>query len=140
MLYASSTLACPWRAMAFVVFLSLFAGCTTLEAPGDEPSPSLREGQAAQGEGEPLRDAVTVLGPAPSRFIDQSVTALEEVTGPPALVRREGANEFRRYDKDACRIYAIVMPAGGKVAKLSTGPALAGAETRSFEQCTAQAE
>ncbi|MEM6649628.1 MAG: hypothetical protein AAF603_05195 [Pseudomonadota bacterium] len=137
---ALSTLACPGRAMACMIFLPLLAACTTPQKPAVELSSEMSGEQSMEDEMALSESPTSIPGPAPSLFIGKSIAALEEVTGSPALTRREGPNEFRRYDKDACRIYAIVMPAGGKVARLSTGPALAGAETRSFEQCTAQVE
>jgi hypothetical protein len=77
------------------------------------------------------------LGPSPSQFLGRNVSALEAALGRPALVRREGANEFRRYDRRDCRVFAVVTPAGGTVSSLSTGPVTQGDAAPSFEACTA---
>ena len=76
-------------------------------------------------------------GPDASDFVGQSVAELEKLLGEPGLTRREGANEFRRYDLGQCRAYAIVVPAGGVVTSLSTGPIVYGDEAPSFRACTA---
>lgn len=76
-------------------------------------------------------------GPPAENFIGRDVDRLEDVVGRPALVRREGLNEFRRYDLERCRIFAIVTPAGGMVQTLTTGPTTSGEVPPSFPSCTA---
>lgn len=104
---------------------------------------------APQGErGDPLgaligREAgggaalpAAAAGPEPSQYLGRSVAALETLLGQPALVRREGPNEFRRYDLADCRVYAVVAPAGGSVRTLSTGPLTSGEAAPGFSRCT----
>ncbi len=43
-----------------------------------------------------------------SDFEAQPLSQLEEHLGEPDFIRTEGLGEFRRYDTDNCRIYAIV--------------------------------
>jgi hypothetical protein len=75
-------------------------------------------------------------GPPAGNFLDQNISLLERRIGSPALVRREGVNEFRRYDLERCRIYAIVSPAGGNVQTLRSGPVVTGATPLPFRTCT----
>lgn len=76
-------------------------------------------------------------GPAAEMFLGRPVTVLEQVTGAPALIRREGPNEFRRYDLGDCRAYAVIASEAGTVTTLSTGPAVAGDPVPAFTACTA---
>lgn len=75
-------------------------------------------------------------GPSPERFVGGEVLDLDRFLGEPALVRAEGNNEFRRYDLERCRVYAIVTPAGGNVQTISTGPLVSGEAAPSFSSCT----
>ena len=99
-------------------------------------------GRSAPGEGDPIGDLIrrqddAPPGPKAERFLGQPVARLEAVVGAPALVRREGANEFRRYDLGDCRAMAIVMPAGGTVRERTTMASIAGVPAPPFERCTA---
>lgn len=76
-------------------------------------------------------------GPEASTFIGREVRALDQLLGAPSLIRQEGMNEFRRYDLETCRVYAVVTPAGGLVETLTTGPLVAGRNAPSFPRCTA---
>lgn len=77
-------------------------------------------------------------GPAADVFVGRPVTALEELIGLPALVRREGSTEFRRYDiTEDCRAYVLALPEGGTVLSLETGAAIQGMPDPAFEDCTA---
>ena len=78
------------------------------------------------------------MGPDPARLVGRTVAQLEQWTGAPSLVRKEGQNEFRRYDLGGCRVYAVVAPAGGRVTSIATGPAQAGQPQPAFQQCTAR--
>ena len=84
---------------------------------------------------EPLADLPP--GPPASNFIGQPVSFLEGRIGEAALISNEGANEFRRYDLDYCRAYAVVSPAGGTVINLTTGPLVSGDAAPTFSGCTA---
>ena len=115
------------------------AACSTTTAPEPlAPVTTRSAAPAAPVMAAPVRP-VRVPGPSPDTFIGRPVDALEALLGEPDLVRREGANEFRRYDvSDSCRAYAVVMPAGGNVASLTTGHAVQGVEAPAFEDCTAR--
>ena len=77
-------------------------------------------------------------GPAKDAFVGRPVGALEELIGPPALVRREGGTEFRRYDvTEDCRAFVVALPDGGTVLSLETGAAIQGLPEPAFEDCTA---
>lgn len=118
--------------LATVLLMTSLAACAAVSEtapPSDAPAAPL-----------PAEAAVPVLlpGPPASVFIGRPVADLEAVLGPPALVRQEGPNEFRRYDvTETCRALAVVVPAGGKVMSLTAGPSVQGAEAPAFEDCTA---
>ena len=77
-------------------------------------------------------------GPAKDLFVGRPVSALEDLIGRPALVRREGSTEFRRYDvNEDCRAYVLALPGGGTVLSLETGAAIQGLPDPAFEDCTA---
>ncbi|GGY51654.1 hypothetical protein [Parvularcula lutaonensis] len=103
------------------------------DAGGSDPLGALigRE-TGQQGSSAGLRP-----GPDASTFIGREVAQLEALVGRPALIRREGLNEFRRYDLPRCRVIAIVAPAGGMVQTLTTGPLVSGDAPPSFPSCTA---
>ena len=102
------------------------------------------EAEAAEAAGTavlavPVRPTV-VRGPAASTFLGRPVADLEALTGAPALTRREGKGEFRRYDLErGCRAFAVVSPPGGAVVTLETGAAIQGQPAPAFEDCTARA-
>ena len=117
----------------------LLAACSTDGAPEE---PKLIESHSVT-EIDPIREFLETLPPdsdpraqtAAAAQVGGPVGKLEELTGPAALVRQEGENEFRRYDLGACRAYAVIIPAGGSVASIATGPAEAGKPTPSFDTC-----
>lgn len=135
----------PLGAMLFTVFALTLAGCaTTPDTPVEAPAPLPPSGEEVT-EGDPIARLLlnlptdsTLLGPTAESFIGQPIAKLEQVTGPAALTRREGKNEFRRYDLGPCRAYAVVSPAGGNVTSLTTGAAVAGYRAPAFERCTAR--
>ena len=117
--------------------LLILSACGTLG--GDASSQGRASGTGPDGIGgliANMPDAVP--GPDPQTLIGRPVAALEALTGTPALTRTEGNNEFRRYDLGLCRVYAVVTPAGGTVASLTTGPAVSGNPKPQFERCTAR--
>lgn len=99
---------------------------------GDDPLAALigRETAAEElpGAAAPARRA--------EEFIGQDVAVLDSYLGDPGLVRREGRNEFRRYDLKGCRVFAVVAPAGGLVQTVATGPLVSGEAAPSFSACT----
>lgn len=134
-------------ALALAASLPL-TGCATTDAPApvsrrdmeavpvpEAPLPT-RETLPAP---PPLPQVVRVPGPSPDRFLGAPVADLEAVTGPPALVRREGSTEFRRYDLTTdCRAYVVALPDGGTVLSLETGASVQGLPAPAFEDCTAR--
>ncbi|RFB05177.1 hypothetical protein [Parvularcula marina] len=116
----------------------LLAGCETTS--GADHAPEVVAGPKA--ETDPLGDFMKGLPserianvPPAEGFIGRPVAALEAETGAPALTRVEGSNEFRRYDLGACRLYAVIMPAGGNVSSLAVGPSIMGRVMPSFAEC-----
>lgn len=118
----------------------VLASCAT--KPGEPGQPSARTDPlgaliSREAGPAPSEDTRTRLpGPAAEIFVGQPVSRLEAVVGPPALVRREGANDFRRYDLENCRVYAVTAPAGGRVQTVSTGALVAGQAAPTFSSCT----
>lgn len=115
------------------------AACAT--AP--EEAPVAAEAPAAAEREDRLGDLIASLpagapaGPEADSFVGEPISALEDLLGAPALVRQEGAYEFRRYDLGECRAYAVVQRRPGTILKVSTGPAVAGNAAPAFPDCTA---
>lgn len=140
------------RALTIAGFAATLAACATpgTDAPASgggpkEPTaavsvPVAPEALATPAPASPaLPQVATIPGPAKEGFIGRPVADLEELLGAPALVRREGATEFRRYDISVdCRAYVVARPGGGMVLSVETGAALQGAPKPRFEDCTAR--
>ena len=138
------------RALALAAGAATLAACTTTnpEAPvtrrADEvviPAPSVAAvpGADALPEAPALPDLVRVPGPAKDAFLGRPVSDIEALLGRPALVRREGGTEFRRYDVSAdCRAYVVALPNGGTVLSVETGAPIQGMPPPRFEDCTAR--
>ncbi len=65
---------------------------------------------------KPLPETALPSGPArysEADFIGQDISALESVIGQAVLVRAEGVSEFRRYDLQGCKVYAVVTRQSG---------------------------
>lgn len=115
------------------------AGCASTP---EEPTPRMVESSSVT-EIDPIKDFLETLPPdtdprarsAAAALIGAPVDRLEKLTGPATLVRVEGENEFRRYDLGNCRAYAVIIPAGGNVVSIATGPAVAGNQAPSFDVC-----
>lgn len=120
--------------------LFLLSACETTAPPIEEAIETETLGEDRLGEfmrelpPEPERIAP---GPSNESYIGQSVVALEGYLGAASFVRPEGNNEFRRYDLGSCRLYAVIIPAGGNVASLAVGPAVAGEAMPTLEECMA---
>ena len=115
---------------ALLLSMAVLAACATDEGERD-PLGALIGREIAK----PLKKPRP--GPDAASFVGQPVDQLEAFVGEPGLTRLEGENEFRRYDLSQCRAYAIVVPAGGEVTSLTTGPVVYGDEAPSFRACTA---
>ncbi|WOI53548.1 hypothetical protein [Parvularcula sp. LCG005] len=132
----------------FLVTRAIVALCATTALVACQTTPPAPSEAAAPVEAEDTDPIAALIGSVPANqkvagpkadaFIGSPVAKLEGVTGAPALVRREGQNEFRRYDLGSCRAYAVVVPAGGTVVGLTTGPAATDMKTMAFEDCTAR--
>ena len=128
-------------ALAALALAATLAGCATppREAPGALvlPAPPLPE-EAALPAAPALPRVVVVPGPPAATFVGAPLAQIEALLGAPALVRREGAAEYRRYDVRAdCRAMVLALPDGGTVLSVDTGPAVQGAPKPTFEDCTA---
>lgn len=81
--------------------LAAAACATTAETPAD------RVGPAA-----PTTPAYVL-----SDILDAPAAAVDALLGPPALTRREGAGEYRRYGLSACTLIVILYPDDAGVAR-----------------------
>ena len=71
----------------------------------------------------------------------RSAAALDELFGQAALVRREGAGEFRRYTLAECALIVILHPdESGKIAAghLDAAAKMSGEEKPDLDQCLAR--
>ena len=134
-----STLFAPREAMVGVLVSAfILSACGTLGSGDGAQGPGNVAGTGDGIGGLIANMPNAVPGPDPKTLIGRPVAALEALTGTPALTRTEGDNEFRRYDLGLCRVYAVVTPAGGTVASLTSGPAVAGNPKPTVQQCTAR--
>ncbi|MEM0928091.1 MAG: hypothetical protein AAGI89_02255 [Pseudomonadota bacterium] len=115
---------------ALLLSMAVLTACATDEGERD-PLGALIGREMAKPRKKPRP------GPDAAFFLGQPVDELERLVGEPGLTRQEGENEFRRYDLSQCRAYAIIVPAGGEVTSLTTGPVVYGDEAPSFRACTA---
>ncbi|MEM6913567.1 MAG: hypothetical protein AAF511_06280 [Pseudomonadota bacterium] len=115
---------------ALVLSMAVLSACSTDDGERD-PLGALIGREMAKPRKKPAP------GPDAAAFVGEPIEALETFLGAPGLTRQEGENEFRRYDLRQCRAYAIVVPAGGDVTSLTTGPVVQGDEAPSFRACTA---
>lgn len=116
--------------------LAVISACTSVPEEG----PTVRRGDSLgklidrAAEPEPASKPLEP-GQDAASFVGRDIQMLEAVVGMAALIRREGPNEFRRYDLEGCRVYAIV--AGGLVQTLTTGPLATGETAPTLPACTA---
>ena len=132
-------------ALAGCLLAATLAACATprAEAPTRLPDPVAVPAPADTAPDLPdapaLPEMVLIPGPAAESFVGQPVADIETLIGAPALVRREGNAEFRRYDvRDDCRAYVVALPGGGTILSVETGGAVQGAPAPAFEDCTAR--
>ena len=100
------------------IAILLLAACQTTPAPEMAPAPEPVAEPAPQPSiARPAAPVTPVPAPQPvpatslaADLIGQPPSALEALTGAPALTRTELAGEFRRYDLGACRVYAVIAP------------------------------
>ena len=127
------------RLFAGITISAWLAGCastgenapqvTAQPAPADE----IAEAIMTPPEGSPQLPEITR-----EEFLGQPPGNLEILLGAPALTRREGPGEFRRYDTATCRVYAVVFPGeGGRpvIRSLSVGALTAGYPAPEFASC-----
>lgn len=121
------------RAIFSTAALLLAAGCATTGAPTAGSSAEKRPpGAAGAGKGEPAFRLAD--------FEGRDGAALDALLGEPALVRREGEGEFRRYMLDECALLVILYPDDNgerRVARLDAGALVSGAARPDLERCLA---
>ncbi len=85
------------RFKPFVIFgvLSLAAACASTPEPGPAP-------KASTAPAPPVYILADILG--------ASAGAIDEMFGAPALTRKEGAGEYRRYALTTCSLIIILYP------------------------------
>jgi hypothetical protein len=84
------------RAATIIFAIMLAAGCATT---GEEPA------VAAAREKPPAKPAFRQ-----SDIAGKDAAALDRLLGAPALIRKEGAGEFRRYAFKSCSLIVILYP------------------------------
>ncbi|MBB5517635.1 hypothetical protein [Amphiplicatus metriothermophilus] len=118
------------RAGACALFLAL-AGCASVaDAPRGSESAAARP---KPGPAAPVFLRGDVLG--------RDAAALDALLGAPALVRREGAGEFRRYALADCALIVILYPdeSGAPAARhLEAAAVRAGAARPDLDDCLAR--
>ena len=69
-----------------------------------------------------------------------SADALDSLLGDPALTRREGIGEFRRYDLKDCSLIVILLPDGDgdRVARLDASAKRSGDPSPDLDACLAR--
>ncbi len=71
-------------------------------------------------------------------FLEQPLSRLEEQLGEPDFIRTEGLGEFRRYDTERCRVYAIISTREQEaplIEALSVGAPKVGETAPAFNEC-----
>lgn len=96
----------------------------------------------ASSEGTFVRESSLNAAPAieSSDLMDADVGSLERLLGPPALTRREGEGEYRRYSLANCALIAILYPdelGELRVRYLDAAASRAGAPSPSLSACLA---
>lgn len=74
----------------------------------------------------------------PGEILGKTPAAVDQLLGPPALTRREGRGEFRRYSLGDCALLVMVYPDGEgdpRVTHLDAAATSSGAEKPSVERC-----
>lgn len=115
------------RWFAALAGVMLASACAT--APGPETQ--------AGAPGAPSRPAID-----PGDLMGQSPATLDEILGKPALTRREGPGEYRRYALEACALIIILYPdeqGQSRVAHLDAAALRSGEENPAVEDCLAGA-
>jgi len=84
----------------------------------------------------PLRAAIN-----PNDILGKPPAAVDRLLGPPALTRREGPGEFRRYSLGECALLVIIYPndrGEPRVAHLDAAAKSSSAAKPSVEECLAK--
>lgn len=97
---------------------------------------------SAVDETAPPKAALTPAPPAYvlNRLLGASQSALEAQLGSPALIRREGAGEYRRYSLSTCSLIVILYPDENgvdRVAHVEAAARKAQSEKPNLEKCLA---
>ena len=103
-----------------------------LSACATTPAVETPTANAPATPAEPVYQLSDVMGAGPG--------ALDSLLGSPALTRREGAGEFRRYSLNLCSLLVILYPdetGAPKASQVDAAALVAGEETPDVEQCLA---
>ena len=123
-----------WRRMSGVLSGAGAAGVSLLLLSG-----------CAGGSGAVAPASIKAPAPPPAfaqaDFMNRAVEDVDALLGAPALVRKEGEGEFRRYDLAACALIVLLYPdeAGVKrVRALHAGAKTATASAPDLDECLAR--
>lgn len=94
------------KSIAAVMALAL-AGCASSQVPAPTPS-------AAPLPAKPA--------PEPDRFTGLGAAQLRALAGAPAFMRKDGATEMWRYDRQSCRAFFFLTGTPPKVQHVETLP------------------
>lgn len=114
-----------------VLGVSSVLGCSTIVT--DDPTLSGRP------RTQPPINSTTV-SYSPRDFEGRTAAEIDSLIGTPALSRREGRGEFRRYDFERCSFMMVLVPDGrgiNRVGTLYAGALSADAENPSLKECLA---
>ena len=114
------------KTLSAFAFAGLSAACATVDRPQPE---------ATAAPAEPAAP-VYVMGD----FLGAGAAAVDALLGAPALTRREGAGEYRRYALSTCTLVIILYPddnGESHVAHVDATALKAGAEKPDLENCLA---
>ncbi|MBT8472479.1 MAG: hypothetical protein HKN14_11885 [Marinicaulis sp.] len=112
--------------LAAIIFGLGAAGCASTSAP------------VSTAPLAPLTPAAPAY--ALDEFENASAADLDRLLGPPALTRREGAGEFRRYSLSTCNLIIILYPdenGRSRVAEIDAAPRRADDEKPTADECLA---
>ena len=103
-LAARHGVAMPPALSAILAMLFLTAACATTPPSSTERTTSP---DSASAQSVP---AITYSSVRESDIMGALPARLDEILGPPALIRREGPGEYRRYSRGGCNLIVILYP------------------------------
>lgn len=118
-----------WDRLITVGALALALGACATNAPGGAPANATSQ--------KPLGKAQF----RQSDLAGKNARALDELLGPPALMRTEGEGEFRRYAFAACTLIVILYPdekGASLVQRLDAAARVSGEPKPDLDQCLAR--